>query len=73
VEIYAELGQIDRALQLLDSQYQRREGGLILLNAAPCCDVLKSDPRFQQLLQRIDLPHQRTVGEDVPGSALRAY
>ncbi len=57
VEIYAELGQIDRALQLLESQYRRREGGLILLNADPCCDSLKSDPRFQQLLQRIGLPH----------------
>src|SRR5580658_683505 len=57
VEIYAELGQIDRALQLLDSQYRRREGGLILLNADPCCDNLKSDPRFQQLLQRIGSPH----------------
>jgi TolB-like protein/DNA-binding winged helix-turn-helix (wHTH) protein/Tfp pilus assembly protein PilF len=57
VEIYAELGQIDRALQLLDSQYRRREGGLILLNADPCCNSLKSDPRFQQLLQRIGLPH----------------
>jgi len=58
VEIYAELGQIDRALQVLDSQYRRREGGLILLNADRCCDSLRSDPRFQQLLQRIGLPHR---------------
>jgi TolB-like protein/DNA-binding winged helix-turn-helix (wHTH) protein len=55
-EIYVALGDADRALKVLESQYRRREGGLILLNADPCFDSLKSDPRFQQLLQRIGLP-----------------
>ena len=55
-EIYVALGDIDRALEVLESQYRRREGGLILINADPCFDSLKSHPRFQQLLQRIGLP-----------------
>jgi TolB-like protein/DNA-binding winged helix-turn-helix (wHTH) protein len=56
-EIYAAWGQVDRALGVIESTYQRRDGGLILLNADPRFDPLKSDPRFQQLLQRIGLPH----------------
>ena len=50
-------GQVDRALNVLEDAYRHRDGGLILLNADPRFDSLKSDPRFQQLLQRIGLPH----------------
>jgi TolB-like protein/DNA-binding winged helix-turn-helix (wHTH) protein len=56
-EIYVELGEVDRAFKVLESLYRRRDGGLILLNADARLDSLKSDPRFQQLLQRIGLPH----------------
>ena len=61
-EIYAAemdvaLGDVDSALKALESLSRRREGGLILLNADPCFDSLKSDPRFQQLLLRVGLPH----------------
>jgi tetratricopeptide (TPR) repeat protein len=54
-EIYVALGDVDRALKVLDNLCRRREGGLILLNADPCFDTLKPDPRFQQLLRRIGL------------------
>jgi len=56
-EIHVGLGDADRALKVLESLYRRRDGGLILLNADPYFGPLKSDPRFQQLLQRIGLPH----------------
>jgi TolB-like protein/DNA-binding winged helix-turn-helix (wHTH) protein len=55
-EIYLVLGEVDHALKVLENVYRRRDGGLILLNADPRFDSLKSDPRFQQLLQRIGLP-----------------
>ena len=55
-EFYALSGDFERALNVLESQYQRRDGGLILLNADPRFDSLKSNPRFQQLLRRIGLP-----------------
>jgi hypothetical protein len=51
------LGDVNRGWKVMESLYQGRDGGLILLNIDPCFDVLKSDPRFQQLLQRIGLPH----------------
>jgi hypothetical protein len=56
-EIYLGLGEVDHALRVLEGAYRRHDGGLILLNADPRFDSLKSDPRFQQLLQRIGLPH----------------
>ena len=55
-ELYAALGDFDRAFQVMESQFSRREGGLILLNADPRFDDLKSDLRFQQLVQRVGLP-----------------
>jgi TolB-like protein/DNA-binding winged helix-turn-helix (wHTH) protein/tetratricopeptide (TPR) repeat protein len=55
--IYVSLGDIDRGWKVMENLYQGRNGGLMLLNVDPCFDVLKSDPRFQQLLQRIGLPH----------------
>ena len=56
-EMYVVLGDVDRGLQVMESAYRRRDGGLILLNADPRFDSLKSNPRFQQLLQHIGLPH----------------
>jgi TolB-like protein/DNA-binding winged helix-turn-helix (wHTH) protein/Tfp pilus assembly protein PilF len=56
-EMYATLGDVDRTLGALQSAYRRRDGGLILLNADPRFDSFKSDPRYQQLLQRIGLPN----------------
>ena len=56
-EMYAALGEVDRAFKVVENAYRRRDGGLILLNADPRFDSLKSDPRFQQMLQRIGLPH----------------
>jgi hypothetical protein len=54
-EIYAVLGEADRAFEVMESQSRRRDGGLMLINADPPMDSLKSDPRLQQLLQRIGL------------------
>jgi TolB-like protein/DNA-binding winged helix-turn-helix (wHTH) protein/Tfp pilus assembly protein PilF len=56
-EFYVQAGETDRALKVLESQYRQRDGGLILLNADPRFDILKSNPRFQRLLERVGLPH----------------
>jgi TolB-like protein/DNA-binding winged helix-turn-helix (wHTH) protein len=55
-EIYVSLGDVDRGWKVMENLYRGRDGGLMLLNVDPCFDVLKSDPRFQQLVQRIGLP-----------------
>jgi hypothetical protein len=49
------LGDADRAFEVMKSQSRRRDGGLMLINADPPLDSLKSDPRLQQLMQRIGL------------------
>ncbi len=56
-EVYVALGEVDRALGVLESACRRREGGLILLDVDPRFDSLKSKPRYRQLLQRIGLPN----------------
>jgi TolB-like protein/DNA-binding winged helix-turn-helix (wHTH) protein/Tfp pilus assembly protein PilF len=55
-EIYAGLGEVDRAFTVLELLYHHRDGALILLNADPRFDSLKSDPRYQRLLRSIGLP-----------------
>ena len=57
VELYAELGDSDRAFKVMEAEYKRRDGGLILLNITPTAAGIRSDPRFQQLLQHIGLPN----------------
>jgi len=57
VELYAELGDSDRAFKVMEAEYKRRDGGLILLNTTPTEAGIRSDPRFKQLLQRIGLPN----------------
>jgi hypothetical protein len=55
-EIYVVLGEVDRAFQVLDARYAQRDGALILLNADPGLDDLKSDLRFKRLAHRVGLP-----------------
>ena len=57
VELYAELGDLDRAFKVMEAEYKRRDGGMILLNTTPTEAGIRSDPRFQQLLQRVGLPN----------------
>jgi len=56
--LYFALGDFDRAFKVMEAQYKRRDAGLIiLLGTVPPEASLRADPRFQQLLQRIGLPH----------------
>jgi len=41
----------------VESQYRHHDGNLILLDADPRFDGLKSNPRFQQLLRRVGVLH----------------
>ena len=55
VEVYAAAGERDRALELLElllSIHAGREVSVPLLRAEPAFDPLRSDPRFEELLQR---------------------
>jgi serine/threonine protein kinase/TolB-like protein/Tfp pilus assembly protein PilF len=54
--IYAALGDSDQALAWLEKAYEGRSDGLILLKVDPTVDSLRSDPRFQDLLRRMNFP-----------------
>ncbi len=53
--VYTNLGDKDQALESLEQDYQERGGGMIWLNANPQNDPLRDDPRFQDLLRRMNL------------------
>jgi tetratricopeptide (TPR) repeat protein len=53
---YAQLGRRDQALAQLEACYQHRCSSMVTVKAEPDFDVLRSDPQFQDLLQRIGLP-----------------
>jgi tetratricopeptide (TPR) repeat protein len=54
--IYAGLGEKDQAFEWLDKAYEERDKGLMYLKAEPALDPLRSDPRFQDLLRRMNFP-----------------
>ena len=57
--IYAALEEKDLAFEWPDKAYQQRDRGLICLKTDHCLDPLRSDPRFQDLLRRVNFPEER--------------
>jgi len=55
---YAMLGQPDEALTWLERAYEARDSWMIQLND-PVFDPIRQDPRFVDLLRRLDLPQAR--------------
>jgi TolB-like protein/class 3 adenylate cyclase len=54
--IFHYLGETDKAFQWLDRAYENREFWLVSLKVSPYWDPLRSDPRFQKLLDRMNFP-----------------
>ena len=54
--IHTGLGEKEQALQWLQKAYEVRAGYLIYSNVDPQLDPLRSDPRFQDLLRRMNFP-----------------
>ena len=52
---YGAVGDLDRAFGCLERAFQVRSAGLIYLHVDPGYKPLRSDPRFQQLVERIGL------------------
>jgi serine/threonine-protein kinase len=53
--IYAGLGEREQALEWLGRAHEERTGGLLLLKAEPIFDGLRPDPRYAELLRRMNL------------------
>jgi TolB-like protein/Flp pilus assembly protein TadD len=54
--IYAHLGDKDQAFAWLEKAYAARSIDMIWLKVNPLWDSLRSDPRFQDLLRRMNFP-----------------
>lgn len=51
--IYAGFGDIDQTLTWLEKAYSERSGTLLTLRVNPKFDVMRSDPRFGDMIERI--------------------
>ena len=55
-EVYSRLGDKDDAFRWLEQGYQERDTWTLLLKVWPNFDPLRSDPRFEDLLHRMNHP-----------------
>jgi eukaryotic-like serine/threonine-protein kinase len=55
-QLYADLGDKDRAFEWLDTAYQERDGSLVGLRNDFQFDSLRSDPRYAELVRKIGFP-----------------
>jgi tetratricopeptide (TPR) repeat protein len=53
---YLGLGDKDQALTFLERAYEEQDPGLFYLKVSPFLDPLRSEPRFQALLRRVNFP-----------------
>jgi len=54
--VHIGLGNNDQAMAWLDTAYKERSDFLLVLKVDPLFDALRSDPRFQKLLLRLNFP-----------------
>jgi TolB-like protein/Tfp pilus assembly protein PilF len=54
--LYAETGEDEKALDLLERAYAQHDSSLLELKVDPRIDNLRSSPRFQALLRRMNFP-----------------
>jgi len=55
-EVCASLGNTDEAFRWLEKAYQERDWGMLTLKTWHFWESLRSDPRFDDLVQRMDFP-----------------
>lgn len=53
---YAKLGEKDQAFELLEKAYEQRAHGVVYIKVGQAWDNLRSDPRFGDLLRRMNFP-----------------
>lgn len=53
--VYIGLNEKDKAFEWLERAYKEREGWMAVIKVEPRYDLLRSDPRFQDLLKKMNL------------------
>jgi TolB-like protein/Tfp pilus assembly protein PilF len=56
--LYAETGENEKVLDLLERAYPRHDSELLQLKVDPRMDSVRSSPRFQALLRRMNFPEE---------------
>jgi tetratricopeptide (TPR) repeat protein len=54
--VYARLGDNDRAFEWFEKAYEERSSHLVAFKVDPWLDPIRSDPRYQALLRRMNFP-----------------
>lgn len=62
VAVHAALGEKDAAFFWLERAFEERSGVMIFLRSAPQFDPLRTDPRYQDLLRRVD-SHRKSANQ----------
>jgi len=68
-QIYAGLGEKDQAIEYLGKAFDENFRMILWLNVEPQFDLLRDDPRFDDLLRRIGLEPPRAAGFSPRGDA----
>jgi serine/threonine protein kinase/tetratricopeptide (TPR) repeat protein len=55
--IYLGLDEIDKAFEWFERAYEDRDGNMIYFTVPPVFDPIRSDPRYQRLLEKMGLEH----------------
>jgi hypothetical protein len=55
-QAYTGLGEKDEAIAWLERAYEEHDQGMVDIKAYPGLDSLRSDPRFQAVLRRMNFP-----------------
>jgi serine/threonine-protein kinase len=55
-EIYAQLGEADRAFAEFDNAVAAKDAGLLYLKGDPFLDPIRGDPRYSALLKKLNFP-----------------
>ena len=54
--VYSYRGELDKAFEWLNRAYQQRDTAMIVLKVHPLLENLRKDPRYKDLLRKLNLP-----------------
>ena len=57
----AYLGFTDEAFELLNKAYESKSYPITYINLYPCTEGIRNDPRYEELLQKMNLPNRRAL------------
>ena len=55
-DLYVRAGEIDQAFEWWDKAYDARDHDMVYIGVATLPDSVRNEPRFQDLLRRMNLP-----------------